>query len=42
MWDCHAADMPGACAADLNHDDVVDDSDFMLFAGWYGVMVCPS
>ena len=28
------------CPADLNSDDFVDDSDFVLFANAYNVLVC--
>jgi dihydrolipoamide dehydrogenase len=34
-----ALDLPRLLA---HKDGVVDDSDFILFAGWYGVMMCPS
>ena len=28
------------CAADLNHDGIVDDSDFVLFADAYNLLDC--
>lgn len=31
-----------ACAGDLNGDSLVDDADFVLFAGAYDILVCPT
>ncbi|HEX8877736.1 MAG TPA: hypothetical protein VF777_13380 [Phycisphaerales bacterium] len=31
-----------SCSADLNGDDVVDDNDFVIFAGAYNDLLCPT
>jgi hypothetical protein len=33
--------MPAGCPADLNGDDFVDDSDFVVFAAAYNELLCP-
>ncbi|MBX3390585.1 MAG: DUF4082 domain-containing protein [Phycisphaeraceae bacterium] len=35
-----AAGGPLSCPADFNHDGFVDDEDFVLFAGWYDILLC--
>ncbi|MBS0190157.1 MAG: immunoglobulin domain-containing protein [Phycisphaerales bacterium] len=35
-----AISVAAACPSDLNHDAVVDDSDFVLFAGAYDLLLC--
>lgn len=34
--------LTSACIGDLNGDGLVDDSDFVLFAGAYDILVCPT